>query len=123
MTEYDFTQTINSTQLLDEISTAGLPAPAYIDTSGACVQIFYPSALTGDQLATLTSVISAHNPNPAYVTLATQAAVTKLTSYLNSANATVANTARAVMVANLAPRLQDGMLAIVNAQIASIVGF
>lgn len=123
MNEYDFTQTINDTQLQDEIATAGLPAPSMINTEGTSVQIFYSNALTSGQQTTLASVVSAHVANPAYVTVAMQAQITQLTGYLNNVNPLVANTARAAMVAKMAPRLPIDLLTAINAAIQAQVGF
>lgn len=121
-TEYDFTQTINTQQLLDEINTSGIPCPDYIYTSGTSVQIFYITPLTSGQLSTLTTVIANHVANPSYITVALQVQINKLVAYLNSSNATTANTARAIMVLNLAPKLPIGLLTTINAQILAIVG-
>lgn len=122
MTEYDFTQTIYTPQLLDEMNTAGLPAPSDIETDGTAVQIFYSDALTDDQQATLAAVVANHVANPAYVTLTVQASIATLTGYLNNANATIANTARAVMIANLAPRMPPDLLTTINSAIAAKLG-
>lgn len=122
MSEYDFVHLIYTPQLLDEMSTAGLPAPAYVETDGCNVQVFYASPLDDDQSASLTSVISAHVANTSYVTLAVQAQASILVAYLNSANATVANTARAVIIANLASRLPYDLMVTINSQIAYKLG-
>jgi hypothetical protein len=121
-TEYDFTQTIYTPQLLDEINTAGLPAPDYITTQGVNVQIFYVSPLTQDQVSTLTTVVANHVANPNYVTLAVQSDINILIGYLNNSNTTIANTARAVILQNMAPRLPDSLIQTINAQIKSITG-
>lgn len=121
-TEYDFVQTINSTQLLDEINTAGLPAPDYITTADTAVQIFYTSDLTPDQQTTLTNVVTNHVADPSYIPLSVQADINTLIAYLNNANTTIANAARAVMIVNIAPRMPDGMIASINAQIHSKTG-
>lgn len=121
-TEYDFIQTINATQLLDEMTTAGLPIPDYINTAGTSVAIFYVSPLTSGQQATLTTVVSMHAANPNYITLAQQAQINTLIAYLNNTNTTISNTARAVMIQNLAFHLPPGLITTVNAQIQAIVG-
>lgn len=120
--EYDFTQNINSQQLIDEITTAGLPAPDYINTVGTAVSIFYVSALTSGQQTTLSTVVSNHVANPNYVTLIVQAQVNTLIGYLNNSNTAIANTARATIISNIAPNLPLGTLITINAQIAAIVG-
>lgn len=122
-TEYDFTQTVNPTQLIDEINTAGLPSTDYILTSGNCVQIFYTIALTSDQLSTLTTVVTNHVANVNYVTIAVQTQVTILSGYLTNSNAFVANAARAAIVANIAPHLPLVTLTTINSQIKTQVGF
>lgn len=121
--EYDFVQTINTPQLIDEITTASLNLPDNVFTAGTCVQIIYNSTLTSDQVNTLTNVVTNHVANSAYITIENQTNITKLIGYLNNANPTIANTARAIIVANLAPRMQDGMVSAINAQIAAIVGY
>lgn len=121
-TEYDFTHNINSQQLMDEISTAGLPIVNYILTTGTAVQIFYSDALADDQLITLTNIVNAHVCNSQYVTLATQAQIAQLLGYLNNSSASIANTARAVIVANLAPNLPPNVISTINSQIAAKVG-
>lgn len=118
-TEYDFTQTINTLQLEDEIGTAGLPAPDVINTVGTAVAIFYTMALTAPQQDTLTTVVGNHVANPSYVPLVTQAAITTLLGYLNSATPSTASLARAMIVATLAPGLPVGALARINSQIAA----
>lgn len=122
-TEYDFIQIINTPQLLDEICTAGLPAPSYVNTSDGQVQIFYASALGDDQATTLSNTVSTHIANPAYVTAAIRAEITKLTGYLNSANPSVVAAARACVVATLAPNLPPNLMHVINAAIAAIVGY
>lgn len=121
-TEYDFTQTINNPQLLDEINTAGLPAPDYIMTNGLAVQIFYVSALTSDQQTILTNVLTNHVANPAYIPLAQQAQIAILISYLNNSNINISNTARSVIIKNLASNLPLTTLTTINSQIFTIVG-
>lgn len=123
MNEYDFTQLINTPQLIDEINTAGLSTPDIINSADTAVQIFYANALTADQLTTLTTVVANHVANANYTPLAVQADINKLVGYLNSANATVANTARAMIVANMAPRLPVDLIKKINSQISAIVGF
>lgn len=121
-TEYDFTQTINNIQLLDEINTAGLPAPDYINSNGTAVAIFYATALTSSQSSTLATVVANHVANPNYIPLATQAQVTTLINYLNNSNTSVSNTARACIVQALAPHLSVTLLTAINTQINSITG-
>lgn len=120
--EYDFTQTVFTPQLLDEIATAGLPTPDRIDTTGTAVQVFYSTPLTNDQTTTLSSVVGDHVANTNYVTVLAQGDINRLVAYLNNSNSTIANTARAVMVNNLAPRLPDGLIQTINSQIQAIVG-
>lgn len=122
MNEYDFTHIINTPQLLDEIAIAGLPSPSTVDSAGTAVQIFYASPLTSDQQSSLSTVVANHMANPAYVTLSVQADISTLTGYLNNSNPTIANAARAVMLANIAPRLPDGLIATINAQIHAATG-
>lgn len=122
MNEYDFTQSIYTPQLLDEITTAGLPAPLSVETTGTSVQIFYTNPLTDDQQATLSKAVANHVANPYYVTLATQQAVSTLVGYLNNPNVQISNTARAVIVANMASRMPQTMLTTINAQIAAALG-
>lgn len=117
MAEYDFTHTINTAQLLDEIAVASLPMPGRIDTVTDAVQIFYENALDAGQESSLTSVVSAHLANPFYVSPAAQAQIDTLLSYLNNPNMAIANTARAAIVANIAPRLAPGLVTLINAQI------
>jgi len=121
-TEYDFVQTVNTQQLVDEINTAGLPAADYINTSGNCVSIFYVNPLTTDQQSTLTTVVANHVANPNYIPLATQAQINTLVAYLNNSNPTIVNTTRAVIVSNIAPNLPIGTITAINAQIKAIVG-
>lgn len=122
MSEYDFVKNIYTPQLLDEIYTAGLAAPNHIDTDGCNVQVFYDSALSDPDSAALTSVINAHTANPNYILLSTQAQIAILVGYLNNTNATVANTARVVVVANLASRLPPDLMVTINSQIAYKLG-
>lgn len=121
-TEYDFTQTINTPQLQDEIATAGLAAPDYIDSDGTDVQIFYVSPLSSDDQTTLTGVVAAHVANPAYVPLALQTQITTLQNYLNSANPTIANAARAAIISFIAPHMGIGMLTSINAAVHAATG-
>lgn len=118
-TEYDFTQTINTLQLEDEINTAGLPIPGAINTVGTAVSILYQASLTAPQQATLSTVVANHIANSNYVPLATQAAITTLLGYLNSSTLSTANLARAMIVATLAPGLPMGTLTKINSQIAA----
>lgn len=122
MNEYDFTQTINTTQLLDEIAAAGLAAPTAIETVGTSVQVFFASPLSSPDQSTLASVLAAHVANSAYVPLATQAAISTLIAYLNNSNVTIANTARAVMITSLAPKLPQALITQINATIKAQVG-
>lgn len=119
-TEYDFTQVVNTMQLMDEVSTASLPSPDYILTSGVAVQIFYTFSLTDSQAATLSTVVASHIANPAYITLAIQAQVLALVTYLN--NPATVNITRAVILANLASNLPLATLTKINAQIAAATG-
>lgn len=121
-TEYDFIQLININQLLDEINTVGIAAPISICTSGNSVQIFYTNVLSTNDANTLNTVVANHVANPSYIPLATQTQVTTLLSYLNNSNTIIANTARAVIVSNLAPNLPIGLMTNINNQILAIVG-
>lgn len=125
MAEYDFieSQKINIPQLKDELTTAGLPLPSDIQINDVNVQVFYDSDLSAEQQGTLSQALINHVANPTYVTIAVQADINKLISYLNNADPTVASKARATMVLNLAPRLPDGLVVTINAQIAALVGF
>lgn len=125
MAEYDFieSQKINIPQLKDELTTAGLPLPSDIQINDVNVQVFYDSDLSAEQQDTLSQALINHVANPTYVTIAVQADINKLISYLNNADPTVASKARATMVLNLAPRLPDGLVVTINAQIAALVGF
>jgi hypothetical protein len=122
-TEYDFTQTINTPQLQDEINTAGLPAPDYITTVTTAVSIFYAVPLTSDQQSTLTTVVANHVANPNYVPLATQSQINQLTSYLNNSTASVQQEARTQIIAAIAPNMPVALLIQINAAIKSVVGF
>lgn len=122
MNEYDFLQIINPSQLLDEINTASLPNPNYISTNGTQVQIFYTSSLTTDQQTSLTNIVNNHIANFGYITLYVQNQINTLVGYLNNPNMTIANTARAIMVANIAPRLPIDLLTTINTQIHSTTG-
>lgn len=113
---------INIDQLKDEISVVPLPIPTDVQIDDVNVQISYDSDLTVDQKINLDSVVGNHVANPSYVTIAAQAQVTTLLGYLNNANTTIANTARAVIVANLAPKLPVGLIASINSQIAIKLG-
>lgn len=121
-TEYDFIQTINNPQLLDEINTAGLPAPDYIMTNGTAVQLFYVNQLTADQQNTLSTIVANHVANSAYITIANQTQINTLIAYLNNSNTTIANTARAVILQNIASHLPLATLMMINSQINSVVG-
>lgn len=123
MTEYDYIQTVNTSQIKDEMVTAGLPLPSDIQINDVTVSIFYPSDLSEGQKNTLDSVVANHVANSSYVTLAVKAQIAQLVGYLNNASPTVANTARAVMVANIAPKLPPNLVYTINLQIAGIVGF
>lgn len=120
-TEYDFIQLVNSSQLLDEINTAGLPTPTYINTQGTSVAIFYSTPLTDNQLSILTTVVTNHVANFAYVTLAAQAQIATIIGYLNNSNVSVANTARAVIIATMAPQIPLATLTAINSQIATLL--
>lgn len=127
--EYDFTKSVKDSQLLDEISTAGLPAPDYINTDGSNLSIFYLNSLTSDQATTLATVVSNHSANANYITLAQQAAaaaqaaaIATLTAYLTNSNTTISNTAKAILIAHMAPALAPGLLATINSQIATALG-
>lgn len=83
--------------------------------------VYDPRHLDGpieDQLNTLTTVVA----NPNYVPLAMQVQINMLIGYLNNSNATIANTARAVIINNIAPGLPTALLQTINAQIAAKVG-
>lgn len=121
-TEYDFTQTVNTPQLLDEIATAGLTAPDYVLTDGTAVQIFYATALSSGDQTTLSTVVADHVANSSYVPAALQAQINTLTAYLNNANPSIANAARAAIVAALAPRMQLPLITAINAAIHTATG-
>lgn len=121
--EYDYTQSINSTQLMDEIFTAGIVCPAYILTSGTDVQLFYTNPLSDADKATLDAAVAAHVANPAYITLVQQAQVAKLIAYLNSVNPLVSNAARAAIITTMASKMPLAALTQINATIQSQVGF
>lgn len=114
-------QSVNVPQLRDEIQTAGLPAPLDVSIEDVNLTITYDPELSEQDLATLAGVVDAHVADPAYVTLAARAQIATLTSYLNSPTASVAATARARIVANIAPRLPPDLVATINAQIAAII--
>lgn len=113
---------INTTQLSDEITIAGLPTPILFDSEDINLTISFADTLDSGQQATLSSVVAAHTPTVGYVSLATQAAIATLTGYLNNANPTISNTARAAVVATIAPNLPPGILATINARIAAALG-
>lgn len=117
-TEYDFSQLVNTPQLIDEVSTAGLPAFTYMTTDGTSCSIFYATPLTTDQQTTLTTVVANHIANFSYITLAVQTQINTLVSYLNNSNTAVANLARATIVQNLAKGLPLNILTTINTQIA-----
>jgi hypothetical protein len=121
-TEYDFTQTINTPQLLDEINSSGIAAPDYINTDGTAVSIFYVSPLDAADLQTLTTVVANHVANPNYITIQQQSDISTLIGYLNNSNPATANTARAIIVSNMAQRLPDTLIQTINAQIAAALG-
>lgn len=121
--EYDYTQDINSIQLVDEIFTAGITAPDYILTDGTAVQLFYASELSDDNKAILDVVVAVHVANPNYITLAQTAAIAKLIAYLNSANATVSNVARAAIITTMASKMPLTALTQINTTIKSQVGY
>lgn len=121
-TEYDFNQTINSVQMLDEISTAGLSAPDYILTDGTIVQIFYVTPLTSDQQNTLQTVVANHVANPKYVTLAVQTQVATLVAYLNNTNTAISNAARSAIVATLASNMPLAQISAINRMISNSIG-
>lgn len=112
----------NLIQLSDEIVTAGLPTPNSFVDDDVNLTIGFAVTLDAGQQTTLGTVVAAHTPTPGYVSLATQAAIATLTGYLNNANATIANTARAVMISIIAPNLPPGLLATINATIATKLG-
>lgn len=113
---------INTVQLTDEITTSGLPAPTMSDSEDVNLSLTFSVELDGGQQATLASVVSAHTPTLGYQSIAMRAAVVTLTGYLNNADPNVANTARAVMIANIAPNLPGTMLSTINSQIAARLG-
>lgn len=115
----NYEKIVNIPQLKDEIQLAGLPAPSDIQMNDVVVMIIFIDPLSEEQVLALDSVVSAHTPDPAYVTIAARAAVNTLLNYLNNPNMTIANTARAVIVTNLAPKLPDGLVLTINAQIAA----
>lgn len=119
---YFFVHRINTDQLLDEISIAGLHAPTLIETVDTDVSIEFENELTETELQTLTSAVDSHVKNVSYVPKAQQTQIDQLIAYLNSANVTVANTARAVMIVNMAPRLPPDLLVTINASIAARLG-
>lgn len=121
---YSYTKSIvNIPQLTDEIVTAGLSAPDSIGENDTALTITYGASLTSDQVTTLGGVVSSHVSNPAYVTLATQAAISKLTGYLNNVDPTVVAKARAAIVSVIAPNLPPVILAQINSTIQAQVGF
>lgn len=113
---------VNTAQLTDEITTAGLPAPTEIDIDDVNLTIIFNPDITPDQQVTLGTVVANHVANPNYVTLATMADVANLTNYLNNADPNVVATARAVMIKMFAPRLPDGLIRTINAQIFQATG-
>lgn len=113
---------VNLDQIADEIATAGLPAAQGYEIEGFNLMITYAAALSDSQASSLTSVVSRSVANPAYVTLATQAQIATLIGYLNNTDTTVANTARAVMIATIAPKLPPAVLIQINTAIAAKLG-
>lgn len=121
--EYDYIHNINSIQLTDEIFTAGIPAADYILTSGTDVQIFYTNELSEDDKSILDTTVSAHVANQNYITLAVQAQVAKLISYLNSATPGVGNLARAAIITTMASKMPLAALMQINTTIQGQVGY
>lgn len=110
---------LNTAQLTDELTTAGLPAPTFIDSEDSTLSLTFSGTLDSGQQTTLASVVAAHTPTPGYVTLATRAAIATLTAYVNNADPAIAGTARAVMISYIAPNLPPGLLITINAAIAA----
>lgn len=121
-TKYEFVKIINTAQLIDEISTAGLSSPHVINTEDQSVQIFYENPLLDDNATTLSSVVAAHTANPNYVTLSVQASINTLTAYLTNPSPAVVSAAKAAVIANLASRLPPDLIIIINAQIHAATG-
>lgn len=121
-TEYNFVKEINTAQLLDEMKTALLPVPFRIDTAGSDIKIFFTDGLTNDQEATLNITITNHIANPYYVNLINQQKINTLLSYLNNSDINIANIARAVIVANIAPKMPSGLVDMINTQISLKIG-
>lgn len=119
---YEFTKYINSTQLMDEFTAAGLAWPDRIDTEGESVHIFYEEELSPELESILITVMDSHVASSNYVSPADQLQIDTLVSYLNSPSPTTAAIARMVVVLNIAPRMPSGMVALINAQIATRLG-
>lgn len=60
MTQYTYAKQVNSARLLDEIKAAGLATVNHIDTSGATLLIYFNSALTSGQKASLDTIVANH---------------------------------------------------------------
>lgn len=114
---YKYTKNINTQQFIDELNTVHFCMPEYMETVGDSVKLYYTEEITEEQLTSLSTIIDNHIAVENYITLANQSQINQLINYLNSVNPTVANTARAVMITNLAPRLPSDLLVTINAAI------
>lgn len=122
-TPYPYTKEVNSDELKLEILASSIATPFdHIDATGSDVSIVFQDALSDDDKTTLDGIVANHVNAPPPPDPSIQANINTLTAYLNNSNATIANTARAVMIANLAPKLPSGMIATINAQIAARLG-
>lgn len=118
---YNFTKSaVGVIQLIDEITTVGLPVPVTIEINDSALALGFPGELDGDQQTTLASVVDAHTPTPGYVSIDTKNQIMTLTGYLN--NPSTAATARGVVVSVLAPNLPPNLLTTINTRIHALTG-
>lgn len=125
-TVYEFVKQVNSDQLNRELNTFCAQMNAEedgdlsllrIETVGDALTIWFNQVLSANAEPQLTALIDNYVLVSDYISPEDQDQIDTLVGYLNNANMTIANTARSVIVLNIAPNLGAALIASINAQI------
>lgn len=122
MTEYNYTKNVYTPQLLEEIATAGVGDPAYVNTDGDNISIFYSEDLSDENKSVLDQVVNDHTADVTHIPVSSQRQIDTLISYLNNADPKKQATVRAQVVLAFAPKLPIDLITQINAKTKAIVG-
>lgn len=130
-TAYTFTKQVNSDQLKVQlvamcaqvnILEATDLALVRIETVDTELSVWFNQELSESAETQLNTLLSDYAYIANYIPPEQQTQINTLIAYLNNANPTIANTARAVIVLNISPRLGADLICSINSQIATRLG-